>query len=97
MSGSYVLGTQEDEKKNELFAPIKSKTIPTKEEIRARFIDFLSNKNSKYPIVQINQPPSKIGGSIKVIFDEKSRDAQFALYFTRKVEFSNPKCLFYSI
>lgn len=90
LSGAYVLNVAEDEKRNELFALIKCRNIPTTDQIRAKFTEFMTNKNSKYPIVMIN--PQKT--NVKVIFDDKTRDAQFVLYMTRKVEFTTPRCLF---
>lgn len=89
LSGAYVLNVAEDEKRNELFALIKCRNIPTSDQIRSKFTEFMINK-SKYPIVMINEQKT----NVRVIFDDKTRDAQFVLYMTRKVEFTTPRCLF---
>lgn len=95
VSGSYVTDVAEDEVRYELFAKIVGKCkVPTQVELRNRFLDFMSDKKTRFPEVRIDVPPNGgYGGSIRVTFDKRTRDAQFALYFTRKVEFPANRCL----
>jgi hypothetical protein len=90
ISGAYVLNVEEGEQRNSLSAKYFGR-IPNVAEIRKHFIAYNTSKNTKFPMVNIIEAANKKGGFVNVVYDDKQRDAQFALYFTRKVEFDEPK------
>jgi hypothetical protein len=93
VSGAYVNNVAEEEIRNMLSAKIVSKNVPTHNEIRKHFEPFVTGNKNKFPEVKIIRGKNNYGGTVTVTFDDKTRDAQFALYMNRKVNFPAYNCL----
>lgn len=92
ISGAYVNNVDESEQKNVLTAKIMTNNIPNPDEIRKQFEIYATIQKNKFPTVSIIRTGNK-GGFVNVTFDDKTRDAQFALYMTRKIYFATQNCL----
>lgn len=94
ISGSYVNNVEEDEIRNSLSAKIMSQNYPSAEEIRKYFEPYSTSPiKGKFPKVEIIKNP-RGGAYVNVLFDDRAgRDAQFALYMTKKLYFPSFNCL----
>jgi hypothetical protein len=92
ISGSYVNPVDETEDKNVLSAKFYGHFDVAADQIRKQFEPYVTNKG-KYPVVNIVKNQGGRGGYVNVTFDEKTRDAQFALYLTHKMYFASCNCM----